>query len=149
MRAFRELGPHRVLQFHLHHPIVCVQWMYKGRTAGVSLQLQRERPVMPVRAENQESAERAQRDTRLSIRTSSQQQHLIRRAATALDKSVTDFVLDSAASAAERVLADRRWFLLSEEEWDQFQALMDEPVAAMPRLERTLTTPTVFDQKDA
>lgn len=106
------------------------------------------RPVMPIRADNEDVAERAQRDTRLSIRTSSQQQ-LIRRAATALDKSVTDFVLDSAASAAERVLADRRWFLLSEEEWERFQALMDAPVAAMPRLGRALTAPTVFDQKDA
>lgn len=103
---------------------------------------------MPIRADNEDVAERAQRDTRLSIRTSSQQQ-LIRRAATALDKSVTDFVLDSAASAAERVLADRRWFLLSEEEWERFQALMDAPVAAMPRLGRALTAPTVFDQKDA
>ncbi len=104
---------------------------------------------MPIRADNEDVAERAQRDTRLSIRASSQQQQLIRRAATALDKSVTDFVLDSAASAAERVLADRRWFLLSEEEWERFQALMDAPVAAMPRLGRALTAPTVFDQKDA
>jgi uncharacterized protein (DUF1778 family) len=108
-----------------------------------------EEAIVPIRAENEEPAERAQRDTRLSIRTSSQQQQLIRRAATALDKSVTDFVLDSAASAAERVLADRRWFLLDDEEWERFQALMDAPAVPMPRLERTLTTPTVFDQKDA
>jgi len=103
---------------------------------------------MPRRGETDDVADRAQRDTRLSIRTSSRQQQLIRRAATALDKSVTDFVLDSAAAAAERVLADRRWFLLDDDEWERFQALMDAPVAAMPRLERTLSTPTVFDQKD-
>jgi uncharacterized protein (DUF1778 family) len=104
---------------------------------------------MPITAEDEGVTERGQRDTRLSIRASSQQQQLIRRAATALDKSVSEFVLDSAASAAERVLADRRWFLLSEEAWEQFQALMDAPVAPMPRLERTLTKPTVFDRKDA
>lgn len=104
---------------------------------------------MPTQPDIEESAERAQRNMRLSIRTSSQQRQLIRRAATALDKSVTDFVLDSAATAAERVLADRRWFLLDDEEWATFQELMDAPTAAMPRLQRALTAPTVFDQKDA
>jgi uncharacterized protein (DUF1778 family) len=103
---------------------------------------------MPTRAHPDEASERAQRDARLSLRTSAQQQ-LIRRAAAALDKSVTDFVLDSASAAAEKVLADRRWFMLDDEQWDQFNELLDAPVKESPRLRRTLATPTVLDGADA
>ena len=56
------------------------------------------------------TTERNQRDGRLNLRTSSHQQQLIRSAAAALDKSVTNFVLDSATANAERVLADRHQF---------------------------------------
>ena len=96
-----------------------------------------------------EQTERGQRDTRLNLRTSSHQQQLIRRAAAALDKSVTDFVLDSATVAAEQVLADRRWFMVDDEQWEQFQALLDAPVADTPKLRALLTEPTVFDNEDA
>ncbi len=104
---------------------------------------------MPTRGHPDEASERAQRDARLSLRTSAQQQQLIRRAAAALDKSVTDFVLDSASAAAEKVLADRRWFMLDDEQWDRFNELLDAPVKESPRLRRTLATPTVFDGADA
>lgn len=97
---------------------------------------------------SQPTTERNQRDARLNLRTSSQQQQLIRNAAAALDKSVTDFVLDSATTNAERVLADRRWFLLSDEDWDEFQELLDAPVARTPKLDALLTEPTVFDSTE-
>lgn len=97
---------------------------------------------------SQFTAERNQRDTRLNLRTSAQQQQLIRSAAAALDKSVTDFVLESATSNAERVLADRRWFVLSEEAWVEFEALLDAPVARTPKLAALLSEPTVFDSPE-
>jgi uncharacterized protein (DUF1778 family) len=90
----------------------------------------------------------SQRDARLNLRASSQQQQLIRSAAAALDKSVTDFVLESATTNAERVLADRRWFLLSEEAWEDFQNLLDAPVSSMPKLAALLSEPTVFDSTE-
>lgn len=91
------------------------------------------------------TTERSQRDARLNIRTSAHQQQLIRSAAAALEKSVTDFVLDSATANAERVLADRRWFVLSEEQWADFEALLDAPVGPAPKLAALLNEPTVFD----
>lgn len=94
---------------------------------------------------NQPTAQRAQRDERLNVRTTAKQQQLIRSAAAALDTSVTDFVLASATANAERVLADRRWFVLSDESWDEFTALLDAPVRDTPRLEKLLSEPTVFD----
>jgi uncharacterized protein (DUF1778 family) len=92
-----------------------------------------------------EPTERHQRDSRLNLRTSSRQDDLIRRAASALDKSVTDFVLESATAQAERVLTDRRWFALDDERWAEFEALLDAPAPAMPKLRALLTAPTVFD----
>ena len=97
---------------------------------------------------SQSTAERSQRDARLNLRTTSQQQQLIRSAAAAVDKSVTDFVLQSATTNAERVLADRRWFLLSDEAWDDFQELLDAPVARTPKLAALLSEPTVFDSTE-
>jgi uncharacterized protein (DUF1778 family) len=91
------------------------------------------------------TAERSQRDARLNLRTSTQQQQLIRSAAAAVNKSVTDFVLESATASAERVLADRRWFVLSNAEWDDFETLLDAPVARTPKLAALLSEPTVFD----
>jgi uncharacterized protein (DUF1778 family) len=90
----------------------------------------------------------SQRDTRLNLRTSSQQQHLIRTAAAAVHKSVTDFVLESATTNAERILADRRWFLLSDEAWDDFQELLDAPIPSTPKLAALLSEPTVFDSAE-
>lgn len=94
------------------------------------------------------TTERNQRDTRLNIRASSQQQQLIRRAATAVDKSVTEFVLESATASAKRVLADRRWFVLSDEAWADFEALLDAPATRTPKLAALLSEPTVFDTQD-
>lgn len=91
------------------------------------------------------TTERKQRDARLNLRASSPQQQLIRNAASALDKSVTDFVLESAMANAERVLADRRWFVLSDEAWADFEALLDAPATRTPKLAALLDEPTVFD----
>ena len=97
---------------------------------------------------SQPIAERSQRVSRLNLRTSAQQQQLIRSAAAALDKNVTEFVLESAMSHAERVLTDRRWFVLSEKAWDDFEALLDAPVSRTPKLATLLSEPTVFDSAE-
>lgn len=90
-----------------------------------------------------------QRSSRLELRTSSQQQQLIRRAAAALDKSVTEFVLESATIAAEQILADRRWLMLDDEQWDRSQELLDAPVGDNTKVRSLMTRPTVFDAEDA
>ena len=93
----------------------------------------------------QSASDRSQKDTRLNLRASSHQQQMIRQAANAVDKSVTDFVLESATASAERVLADRRWFIVSDEDWSAFEALIDAPVDSAPRLAALLQEPTVLD----
>ncbi|NQW72055.1 MAG: DUF1778 domain-containing protein [Actinobacteria bacterium] len=87
---------------------------------------------------NQPPSDSQARDHRLSIRTSSRQDDLIKAAAQASNKTVSDFVLDSASVAAENVLMDRRLFVANEAEWDQLNALLDRPAVFKPRLAASL-----------
>lgn len=87
------------------------------------------------------------RDSRLNVRTSAQQDSLIRQAATALDKSVSEFVLDSTLANAEHVLADRRFFAVSDEAWEAFEAALERPAVFKPRLNELLSEDTIFEQR--
>lgn len=80
------------------------------------------------------------------MRMSVNQRQLISRAASALDKSETDFMLDAATSEAERVLTDRRWFTVDEDAWNRFQELLDAKIPYEDDLRELLNRPTVFGQ---
>jgi len=77
---------------------------------------------------------RPTKDSRINLRVTSRQEHLIRRAAAVTDRSMTDFVLESAARHAEEVLADRRWFVLSDDEWAAFGRALDAPIEHVEQL---------------
>lgn len=100
---------------------------------------------MNARPAAQAQAQRKPRDERFNMRMSSQQRHLIARAAAALDKTETDFMLDVATSAAERVLTDRRWFALDDAALDRFEELLDAPVPYESDLRELLNRKTVFE----
>lgn len=76
---------------------------------------------MPARVQTQKSE-------RINLRASERQEALLRQAAEASDTSLSDFILSSAVVQAERVLADRRWFVATEEQYDEFVRLLDAPV---------------------
>jgi uncharacterized protein (DUF1778 family) len=88
------------------------------------------------------------KESRLNLRVTDRQDHLIRRAAAAVDKSVTEFVMDSAAAEAERVLAEQRWFVLSEAEWERFNELIDRPFSDEDRMQELLTVRVQVDLSD-
>lgn len=67
------------------------------------------------------------RDTPINIRATAQQRDLIDRAARALGKSRTDFVLETACHAAEDVLLDQSRFVLSDEGFDELLSMLDNP----------------------
>lgn len=90
---------------------------------------------------------RAPRDQCINMRMSSQQRQKIATAAAALDKSETDFMLDVTIHEAERVLADRRWFVIDGDASDAFDRQLDEPVPYENDLRDLLRTSTVFDQR--
>ena len=91
---------------------------------------------------------RATRGSRINLRASARQEQLLKQAAAATDRTMTDFVLESAVREAERVLADRRWFLISDEQWDEFQRLLEQPARDLPRLRALLAKPSPFADEE-
>jgi len=47
--------------------------------------------------------------------------------------------------AAEQTLADRRLFVLDDEQWQAFQSALDRPTQEKPQLKKLLTETGVFD----
>ena len=84
------------------------------------------------------SVNRENKDARINVRLAPSQASLIRRAAEANNTSVSEFVIGSAAVAAEQVLADRRWLTLDEASWRAFEELLERPAEFKPRLAELL-----------
>ena len=78
------------------------------------------------------------RGENINLRVSREQKSLIDRAAQALGRNRSDFMLETACREAETVLRDRRYFALSEEEFKRFNATLEKPPASNPRLARLL-----------
>jgi uncharacterized protein (DUF1778 family) len=90
--------------------------------------------------------EREARDTAISLRVSQRQRALIDRAAEALGKNRSDFMLEAACREADSVLLDRRFFLLGEKAYRRFTDALDKPPADNPRLRRLLTTKAPWEK---
>ena len=86
------------------------------------------------------------RGENINLRVSRGQKSLIDRAAQALGRNRSDFMLETACREAESVLLDRRYFALPEEEFRRFTALLDKPPASNPRLARLLKTKAPWDK---
>ena len=82
----------------------------------------------------------AARAETINLRISRNQKSLIDRAAEALGRSRSDFMLEAACREAEGVLLDRRYFALPEEAFHRFIAMLDKPPGSNPRLRRLLKT---------
>ena len=81
---------------------------------------------------------------RIDIRASSSVKLLLQEAARTCHKNVSEFLLDAGVVAANQTLADRRHFVLSDEQWQEFQQALDRPVKAKPRLRKLLSEPGVL-----
>lgn len=85
------------------------------------------------------------RSSKIDLRLTSADKATLQAAAAASNRSVTDFVLESALARAEETLPDRRHFVLNTEQWEAFMAALDAPPRDMPRMRELLTEPSVFD----
>ena len=81
----------------------------------------------------------------INLRASQKQKVLIDRAAEALGRSRSDFMLDTACREAESVLLDRRYFALSEAAFRHFTSMLDTPPKDNPKLRRLLQTKAPWD----
>lgn len=82
----------------------------------------------------------------INLRASRKQKVLIDRAAEALGRSRSDFMLDAACREAESVLLDRRYFALSDEAFKRFTSILDRPPKDNPRLRRLLHAKAPWDR---
>jgi uncharacterized protein (DUF1778 family) len=78
---------------------------------------------------------------RIDVRATLPVKQLLQEAARAAHKNVSEFLLDAGILAANQMLADRRRFELSTEQWDAFQSALDQPVTAKPKLKKLLGEP--------
>lgn len=84
------------------------------------------------------SRETGARGETINLRASRKQKALIDRAAEALGRTRSDFMLETACREAESVLLDRRYFALPEEAFKRFVAMLDKPPKDNARLRRLL-----------
>jgi len=82
---------------------------------------------------------------KLEMRISSEAERILRDAAAVRQKSLSEFVLDSAMARADEALLKRRTLRLSGEEWDAFLTAQAARTPHHPRMERLLKTPSIFD----
>jgi uncharacterized protein (DUF1778 family) len=72
----------------------------------------------------------------INLRASEARRALIDRAAEALGKDRTEFMLEAATREAQSVLLDRRLFQLDEDSFRRFAEALDAPPADNPRLRK-------------
>lgn len=71
---------------------------------------------------------------RINLRTTPEQDLLIRRAAKAQQQSVSDFILESARRSAESALLDAKTLLLDRQGWEQLNKSLNRRARAVPEL---------------
>jgi uncharacterized protein (DUF1778 family) len=81
----------------------------------------------------------APRTKTINIRIEDERRALIDRAAEALGKDRTQFVLEAATREATTVLLDQRYFQLDTDVFSKFTAALDAPPADNPRLRKLLS----------
>jgi uncharacterized protein (DUF1778 family) len=69
---------------------------------------------------------------RVHLRVAASDDELFRTAAAAAHESLSEFLVESGRERAERVLADRTRFVLSEADWRTFTAALDRPAEEIP-----------------
>ncbi|HXM42050.1 MAG TPA: DUF1778 domain-containing protein [Bryobacteraceae bacterium] len=87
----------------------------------------------------------APRGETINLRATPKQKELIDRAAGALGRSRSDFMLETACRGAEAVLLDRRYFTLSTDPFKK-KAMLDRPPKNNPRLRRLLETKAPWER---
>src|SRR6266542_1551923 len=89
---------------------------------------------------------RQPRDVSINLRANQRQRALIDRAADAVGKNRSDFMLEAACREADAVLLDRRFFVLDEKAYRRFIAALDKAPADNPRLRRLLTSKAPWER---
>ncbi|BAY16185.1 hypothetical protein NIES21_20080 [Anabaenopsis circularis NIES-21] len=89
--------------------------------------------------------ENQNRNITINIRAHQAQRDLIDLAAEALGKNRSDFMLETACREAQAVLLDRRIFVLDDEKFQEFMAILDAPPSVNENLRQLLSETAPWD----
>jgi len=92
------------------------------------------------------AADQPHRGLTINLRTDELRRALIDRAASAVGKNRSEFMLDAACREATAVLLDQRLFTLDDKAFQQFTAALDRSPADNPRLRRLLSTKAPWER---
>jgi uncharacterized protein (DUF1778 family) len=95
----------------------------------------------------QSTSTRPSRSSRLGVRATQEQEAVLRRAAEVAQKSLTDFILESACQAAEETILGQRLFMVSGNQYQSFLDLLDSPEQDNEGLDRLFSKPAPWDVK--
>ena len=86
------------------------------------------------------------RDEKLEMRLTPSAKQILKTAASAMHRSVSEFVLESALARAEETLPDRHRFGLNKTQWEAFHKALASPPRPSRRLAKLLKEPSVFER---
>ena len=86
------------------------------------------------------------RSARFGLRATPEQEAVLRRAAEAAHKSLTDFILDAACQAAEQTLLDQRLFMVSGSQCQALLEMLEQPEAENAGLVDLFARPAPWDK---
>jgi uncharacterized protein (DUF1778 family) len=90
--------------------------------------------------------EKSTRTAKLDLRLTPQAKKKLQTAAQTAGRTVSEFVVESALVRAEETLADRKRFGLDADRWKAFLEALDAPPRDLPRLNRLIREPSVFER---
>ena len=94
----------------------------------------------------QARADEKGRGVMINLRADERKRALIDRAADAIGKNRSEFMLEAACRAAETVLLDRCFFMLDDKAFKRFTDALDKSPADNPRLRRLLATKAPWER---
>ena len=107
-------------------------------------------PTKPTRPDSKgapKKGERKPRSSRLGLRATPEQEKVLRRAADASHKSLTDFILDTACQAAQQTLLDQRLFMLSENQSGDLLEMLDRPARSNTGVKSLFSKPAPWEKR--
>jgi uncharacterized protein (DUF1778 family) len=85
------------------------------------------------------------RSEKLDLRLTPSAKQKLQAAARQKERSLTDFVVQSALDKADEILADQRVFFMNEAQWEKFQAALDAPPKDIPALRKLMMEPSTVE----
>lgn len=86
------------------------------------------------------------RNTAINIRARRAQRDLIDKAAAAVNKNRSDFMLEAACREAENVLLDKRLFFVNDEQFDAFELALNSPISENAAIKNLLACKSPWEK---